>query len=596
MPAGSPHRATASRYACLLFAVASLPGLAWTQQNTFRSEPGETLPDFALDSERRIDPEADQWRSEVLHDAAKPIIKHFLEDLVAGRDFDVSHLTSDFVCNVLRPDLQSSYDDGVIVVRRARGIPPDALPLDRLAGLAREFRAAAPAEASIGGFLMKLVSVELEAANRFRMRVYLHAHAESGGRVLQWNLELGTRWQIGASDEDLKLAGVRLLKYEEVAGPAKLLPDHSLPVFGGTPGYREQVLFGTENWTNRVDRMMGKSFNGAQGIAVGDVDGDGHDDVYLCQQAGLPNRLWLWRPGGTPLECSATVGLDVLDKTRSALIADFDGDGFADLALSIGPDVALCWNDGKGKFEPMRVVGPVGAEIYSLAAADTDRDGDLDLYACRYVADGLMNAVPIPYHDANNGAENVFWRNEGGRRLSVATQEVGLDMNNKRFSLAATFEDVDDDGDQDLYVANDFGRNNLYLNDKGKFKDVAAERGCEDLASGMGASFGDVDQDGDADLYVTNMFSSAGRRIASQQDRFMDGEDPALHQAFLRYARGNSLLLNDGRGKFTDVTDKAGVAVGLWGWGSLFFEFNNDGRADIYAPNGFITSAQTVDL
>jgi hypothetical protein len=586
----------ASRLACLFLAVALHPGLAWTQQETLRTKPDTGLPEFAEDNERRIDPGEDQWRSEVLHDAAKPVIKHFLEDLVNGREFSDVSFAADFRCSVLRPELETVYNDRTIAVRRARAIPPEEFGPDRLIELAKAFRAPVGPDAKIGLFMMKLVSVEIDAPDRFRIRVFLHSHAEEQGAVLQWNVELESFWRVGASDEEVALAGIRLLNYEEVSGPSKLLPDHSMTVFGGTPGYREQVLMGTEEWTSRVDRILGKSFFGENGIAVGDVDGDGHDDLYLCQQAGLPNRLWLWRPGGKAVEVSAAMGVDFLDKTSGALIADFDGDGFPDIALGVGSDVAMCWNNGQGKFEPMRLEGHGPGAIYSLAAADSDQDGDLDLYACRYAPDGLMSAVPHPYHDANNGAENIFWRNEGGRRLNVATNEVGLGMNNTRFSLAAAWEDFDDDGDQDLYVANDFGRNNLYLNDKGKFRDVAAERGCEDLASGMGVTFGDVDQDGDADLYVTNMFSSAGRRIATQEDRFMEGQQQELHKFYVRHARGNSLLVNDGRGKFTDVTDKAGVAVGLWGWGSIFFELDNDGRADIYAPNGFLTSAKTVDL
>ena len=581
--------------ASLALAFLILPSSAWTQQETLRTRP-ENVPDYVEDTQRRIDPSEDNWRSEVLHDAAKPILKHFLDDLVNGREIDGAHLTEDFRCTVLRPELESVYNDRTVAVRRSRTIPTEEYGREELGGLTKAFRAQVGASAKIGLFMMKLVSVDIDAKDRFRIRVFLHTHAEESGAVLQWNVELESSWKVGATDEEVSLAGIRLINYEEVSGPAKLLPDHSMSVFGKTPGYAEQVLLGTEDWTSRVDKSLVRSFYGLQGVAVGDVDGDGHDDLYFCQQSGLPNRLWLWRPDGQAVEASQAMGLDWLDKTRSALIADFDGDGFTDIAVSINSDVAICWNDGRGKFEPMRVAGVGTSQINSLAAADTDNDGDLDLYACRYGEMGLMSEAPFPYYDANNGSENLFWLNEGGRRFKLATKEVGLDENNTRFTFAAVFEDIDDDGDQDLYVTNDFGRNNLYLNEKGKFRDVAAERNCEDLASSMGATFGDVDQDGDADLYVTNMFSSAGRRIASQDDRYMDGKEQEVHDLLLQHAHGNSLFLNDGHGKFTDVTDKVGVAVGLWGWGSMFFELDNDGRADIYAPNGFITSAGTTDL
>ena len=95
------------------------------------------------------------------------------------------------------------------------------------------------------------------------------------------------------------------------------------------------------------------------------------------------------------------------------------------------------------------------------------------------------------------------------------TQETGLNQNNSRYTLSASWNDFDLDGDQDLYVANDFGRNNLYRNDEGKFIDIAAEAGVEDLSAGMGVCWGDYNQDGLMDLYVSNMFSSAGNRVAT---------------------------------------------------------------------------------
>jgi hypothetical protein len=198
-------------------------------------------------------------------------------------------------------------------------------------------------------------------------------------------------------------------------------------------------------------------------------------------------------------------------------------------------------------------------------------------------------------HDANNGPSNFLLQNDGALRFSEVTAKVGLDSNNRRFSMMGVWQDYDGDGDDDLYVTNDFGRNNLYRNDDGHFVDVAALAGVEDQAASMGATFGDVDGDGKPDLYVTNMFSSAGLRIATQ-DRFQKDATGESRAALLRHAIGNTLFRNLGDGRFEDASDKARVRMGRWGWGAHFVDFNLDGWLDIYGPNGFVTGPLKDDL
>ena len=134
----------------------------------------------------------------------------------------------------------------------------------------------------------------------------------------------------------------------------------------------------------------------------------------------------------------------------------------------------------------------------------------------------------------------------GSWRFSDVTREVGLDVNSRRHSLAAAWEDYDNDGDQDLYVANDYGQNCLYRNDGGRFTEIAKSLGVVDFGSGMSVSWSDVDHDGDMDLYVGNMFSSAGNRIA-RQPRFQHRiKQPQDKLRLPRFAKGNTLFLNDG--------------------------------------------------
>lgn len=192
-----------------------------------------------------------------------------------------------------------------------------------------------------------------------------------------------------------------------------------------------------------------------------------------------------------------------------------------------------------------------------------------------------------------------MFRNDRNWRFKNVTKPVGLDQNNRRFSLACAWEDFDNDGDLDLYVANDYGRNNLYRNDEGRFTDVAAQMGVEDISAGMSVSWGDYNNDGWMDLYVSNMWSSAGNRIAYQRHFLGAKADQTTLAGFQRHARGNSLFLNSGdRGalEFHDVSVVAGVTMGRWAWASHFFDMNNDGHEDLIVSNGFITQEDTDDL
>jgi hypothetical protein len=272
---------------------------------------------------------------------------------------------------------------------------------------------------------------------------------------------------------------------------------------------------------------------------------------------------------------------------------DLDNDGDQDMVLTSGTHVLVFSNDGRARFA-RRFAHRTVSLLRSLAAVDFDGDGRLDLFACGYsrrdaTEDGVGLGRPFPYHDAENGTPNVLLANRGDLQFEDVTVASGLDANNTRFSYAAAWEDYDRDGDVDLYVANDFGRNNLYRNDGGgRFTDVAAEAGVEDIAAGMSVSWGDHNRDGWPDLYVGNMFSSAGSRIAYQR-RFKPEAPESTRRAYQRHARGNSLFENAGDGTFRDVSVDAAVTRGRWAWSSNFADLDNDGWEDLVVANGMIT-------
>ena len=238
-----------------------------------------------------------------------------------------------------------------------------------------------------------------------------------------------------------------------------------------------------------------------------------------------------------------------------------------------------------------------------MAAADYDNDGDLDIYVTAYGrgrdaasgAQGFEATSPIPYNDANNGGRNILLANHGKFRFADVTEAAGLDENNSRWSFAAAWEDYDQDGDADLYVVNDFGRNCLYRNDGGKFRDIAAEAGVEDMAGGMSAAWGDANGDGKMDIYVGNMYSAAGNRVTYQR-KFDASRKAADTPAMQRMARGNSLFEQEEEGSFADASDMAEVTMGRWAWSSGFADLNNDGWEDLVVANGYLSNPKTDDL
>ena len=360
--------------------------------------------------------------------------------------------------------------------------------------------------------------------------------------------------------------------------------------------YEEQLAYGMNHWLSRTPvRAMLNRF-GTPGLSIGDVNGDGLEDLFLCQEPGLPNRLFIQRENGQAVEASEKWGVDWIEDSRSSILADFDNDGDQDLALACYGMVVIAENDQQKRFVPTAIL-KTSWSTSSLSAADYNNDGLLDLYVCAYVNEDNGSSIgtgsnEFIYHDAENGAPNSLFKNttKGTGKFSFVdvTQESGLNQNNSRWSFAASWEDFDNDGDQDLYVANDYGRNNLYKNDNGIFKDIAAKSYTEDSASGMSVTWADYNKDGMMDLYISNMFSAAGNRITNQKE-FKSSAQKSIRNRFRRFARGNTLLQNKGL-TFKDTSLTARVNMGRWAWGSNFIDFNNDTFPDLVVANGYLTS------
>ncbi|MDA7880693.1 VCBS repeat-containing protein [Akkermansiaceae bacterium] len=563
-------------------------GLAFAQEKKTSDNPAlkQRRYDSDLsDSYNRIDPSKDGWDSEARGDAYGAQLKDFVHYLLDDDD-ETAVPSPNFKGNLIRPtSLDTIFSQAGLSVQRGRS-----------SGETHTLKAILPKyPAKKLKSKIKVTKIEASACE---------ALVTFKGSGFQVNSSWLCEWT--ESNPPL-LRSLAVLDYEEIIQEGEpLLSDITRSALGSTKAYQEQLIFPVDYWRHRFPRDFGLDAAANHGLAIGDVNGDGLEDLYLCFEGGLPNKLFVQNPDGTLRDFTEESKTGWMDFCAAALLIDLDNDGDKDLVISQDFKILFMENlDGKGHFELVFGSSTL-AQSFSLSAADFDLDGFLDVYICGYNPSFSASRAgalgePVPFHDANNGGNNMLWRNLGNWTFEDVAPEVGLDENNTRFSFAASWEDYDQDGDLDLYVANDFGRNCLYQNQGigdnklPRFKNIAPQLDVEDSSAGMSASWGDFNRDGWMDLYISNMFSSAGNRITYQK-QFQGSADEKTRATFQRMARGNTLFSSDGKGGFTDISVESGTTMARWSWGSTFVDLNNDGWLDILAANGFITAEDTGDL
>ena len=414
-----------------------------------------------------------------------------------------------------------------------------------------------------------------------------HSEQRNGAWQIDWQRGEGSAWKItGWTCGPERRSRLRSKGFVEITRAS----------FGGTRSLPEQLDHGVDHWRTVLDGAYGVDIYGNNGISVGDYDNDGMDDVYVCQPAGLPNRLYRNRGDGTFEDVTEAAGVGVLDATSSAIFADFRNTGRQDLLVVRTSGPLLFLNRGDGTFQLKENAfhfekQPEGS-FTSVAVADYNLDGLLDIYFCLYsYYQGLSDyQFPTPYYDAQNGPPNFLFRNRGDGSFEDVTEASGMNVHNDRYTLACSWNDYNQDGHPDLYVVNDFGRKVLYRNNgNGTFTDVSAETGVEDAGEGMSSTWFDYDNDGRDDLYAVNMWEAAGKRVTSQKE-FMPTVAEEIRQVYRQDARGNTLLHRDGAAcGFRDVSDDSATRVGGWNWSSGAWDLDNDGFQDLYVANGFIS-------
>ncbi|HYP52795.1 MAG TPA: VCBS repeat-containing protein [Pyrinomonadaceae bacterium] len=390
-----------------------------------------------------------------------------------------------------------------------------------------------------------------------RGTVMATVRASASGR---WQFE---SWKLASMDSMVATKDI----FSEVAAPAGVTA--SLPAFG-TAGNGGFV------W---------------HGAAAADFDRDGWIDLFVT--APDRNFLYLNDRQGKFTDASAAVGVKTLANGVAPLVLDYDNDGDSDVFVSnVGQQVMLenrLVPDGKLSFVDSSLEAGVAVPSvgFSAAAGDVNSDGRLDIYVTSYNRYGQV--TPDSWFRATNGTPNLLFVSQPDNTFKEEAARWGVD--DRRWSYAAEFADINGDGRVDLYVANDFGEKALFVNRGDRFVDEAKERGVLDPGNGMGVSFGDYNNDGLLDLHASNMSSTAGNRILARLFPNQSPQDNVLK----KLAAGNNLFENQGGGRFKDVTAEVGGFSGGWAWGGGFIDFDNDGWEDIYTPNGFISGKSMKD-
>ncbi len=504
----------------------------------------------------------------------------------------------------LLPADGSAQSQAALDVQRAKDLP-QALDLDatqfgeELRRLVQDLR-----EVTVAEFL--ITGIDGDAASNLHTTV--RYDIVGGGREM-YRVEHVGEWDLNWRRNPSGWQIVKWTAASHVVSRARhpIFNEVTASALGRNDSFRRQLTIALDPWMATFDSVLTRDSNGHHGVSVGDADGDGLDDLYVAQPAGLPNRLYRNRGDSTFEDITDQAGVGVLDDTAESLFADIDNDGDQDLVLATATQPLLFLNDGKGHFTPVpdafTFAKPLQGVVTSITMADYDRDGFLDLYLCVYSyffgAGEDKAGTPAPYYDARNGPPGVLFRNDGHGRFVEVTKEAGLDTGNDRYHFAAAWGDYDGDGWPDLLVANDFGTKNLYhnlgrRNGTVMFEDVASSAGVLDHGAGMSATFFDYDNDGRLDIYTGNMWSAPGLRVTSAPT-FMPDATPEVRALYRHHVRGNSLLRNLGDGRFEDRTLDAHAQMGRWAWSSDALDFDSDGWDDLYIVNGMLSRSNTTD-
>jgi hypothetical protein len=417
----------------------------------------------------------------------------------------------------------------------------------------------------------------------------------------------------------------------------------------GSPGFTKLVApdIGIDFTNHLAEERAATNRNlvSGSGVTIGDIDGDGLADLFLGSIDG-PNALYRNLGGWkfTNITAAALPGVSWLNPTSGyndstgAAFADIDGDGDLDLFVNmLGGGTRLFVNDGTGRFAETTDAAGLRSKLgaTSMALADVDGDGDLDLYVARFRPTTVLdqpnttyqlrqtdngsvvigvNGRPVTSPDLTNrfemtpggevqefGEPDSLFLNDGKGVFAEVSWVGGAFLNEsgtplrqpyRDWGLAVHFHDLNADGRPDIYICNDLHTpDRIWMNETGadrilRFRELSPLALRSNPTFSMGADFADFDRDGTVDFFAVDMFS----RNRAWRHTQMAGLAPMLRlpgqYANRAQVQRNVLQINRGDGTWADTAWQAGVEASEWSWGPVALDVDLDGFEDIIVPNG----------
>ena len=431
----------------------------------------------------------------------------------------------------------------------------------------------------------------------------------------------------------------RALDWESGAGfrSAKVsLPSPGRAGFSLLPATETGISF--SNRLSLAQAMQNRLLENGSGVAAGDIDGDGLPDLYFCRLDG-PNVLYRNLGNFKFEDITAQAGVACSNQfSTGAVFADVNGDGSLDLLVnSLGGGTRLFLNDGRGHFTESRESGLTNRfGAGSMALADVDGNGTLDLYVANYrtttVKDSPMNVkiqmvngkaeVPPELRDRftvsvtaegrgnliERGEPDILYLNDGrghftalswtnGNFLDEAGQPLAEAPHD--WGLSVMFRDINRDGHPDLYVCNDFeSPDRIWLGDgRGHFRAMSKTAVRLSSWASMAVDFADINRDGHDDFIVMDMLSRDHGRRMRQRANAAAVEwplPPGLGESRPQVMR-NTLFVSRGDGTFAELAQLAGLEATEWTWGAIFLDVDLDGYEDLLVANGHAHDMQDAD-